>query len=119
MEAIRSAQEIGADVFFVDPDIGEHPHLNDLYPDSYALRRLGHTKYVESYRLYPQKDSFELRRHAAGIAWKLQSCDPLARVLVVISLNLLDPTLEAMEHPQAEPLARAQREGVRLLNLHP
>ncbi len=119
VEAIRSAQEVGADVFFVDPDIGERPHLNDLYPDSYALRRLGYTKYVETYRCYPQKDSFELRRHAAGIAWKLQSCNPLANVLVVISLNLLDPTLEAMEHPQAEPLARARRDGVRLLNLHP
>jgi hypothetical protein len=119
VEAIRSAQEIGAEVFFVDPDIGERPHLEDYYPDSYALRRIGHDKYVQTYRLYPQPTSFELSRHAAGIAWKLQSVDPLAKVLVVISLNLVDPVLEAMQHPQAEPLARARRKGIQVLNLHP
>jgi len=119
IEAIRSAQEIGAEVFFVDPDVGERPHLSDLYPDTYALRRLGHTSYIERYRVHPQPSSFELQRHAGGIAWKLQSCDPLAEVLVVISLNLLDPVLDAMEQPQAEPLARTRREGVQVLNLHP
>jgi len=119
IEAIRSAQEIGAEIFFVDPDVGDRPHLNDLYPDSYAVRRLGHTAYVERYRIHPQPSSFELQRHAGGIAWKLQSCDPLAEVLVVISLNLLDPVLDAMQQPQAEPLARVRREGVQVLNLHP
>ena len=119
IEAIRSAQEIGAEVFFVDPDVGDRPHLSDLYPDSYAARRLGHTAYVGRYRIHPQPSSFELQRHAGGIAWKLQSCDPLAEVLVVISLNLLDPVLDAMQQPQAEPLARVRREGVQVLNLHP
>jgi hypothetical protein len=119
IEAIRSAQEIGAEVFFVDPDVGDRPHLSDLYPDSYAVRRLGHAAYVERYRIHPQPSSFELQRHAGGIAWKLQSCDPLAEVLVVVSLNLLDPVLDAMQQPQAEPLARVRREGVQVLNLHP
>ena len=119
IEAIRSAQEIGAEVFFVDPDVGDRPHLSDHYPDSYAVRRLGHASYVERYRIHPQPSSFELQRHAGGIAWKLQSCDPLAEVLVVISLNLLDPVLDAMQQPQAEPLARVRREGVQVLNLHP
>jgi hypothetical protein len=119
VEAIRSAQEIGAEIFFVDPDIGERPHLSDLYPDSYAVRRLGYGKYVEQYRVYPQPSSFEVQRHAAGIAWKLQSCDPSAEVTVVLSLNLLDPVLDAMQQPQAEPLARARRDGIQVLNLHP
>lgn len=119
IEAIRSAQEIAAEVFFVDPDVGDRPHLSDLYPDSYAARRLSYASYVERYRLNPQPSSFDLKRHAGGIAWKLQSCDPLAEVLVVISLNLLDPVLDAMQHPQAEPLARVRREGVQVLNLHP
>src|SRR2546422_4153326 len=73
IEAIRSAQEIGAEVFFVDPDVGERPHLDDDYPDTYAVRRIGYSKYVQTYRIYPQAVSFELSRHAAGIAWKLQS----------------------------------------------
>jgi len=119
IEAIRSAHEIGAEVFFVDPDVGDRPHLSDLYPDSYAVRRLGYSGYIESYRRNPQPSSFELQRHAGGIAWKLQSCDPLADVMVVMSLNLLDPVLDAMQQPQAEPLARVRREGVQVLNLHP
>ncbi|MEW5976965.1 MAG: hypothetical protein AB1898_14270 [Acidobacteriota bacterium] len=119
VEAIRTAHEVGAEVFFVDPDIGERPHLKDLFPDTYAVRRIGLEKYVEAYRLYPQPKEFDVSRHAAGIAWKLQSSDPLARVLVVVSLNLLDAVMECMEQPQAEPLARVRREGVQVMNLHP
>jgi hypothetical protein len=119
VEAIRSAQEVGAEVFFVDPDVGHRPHLPDAYPDSYAVRRIGYTRYIGAYRTNPLSANFEIQRHAAGIAWKLQSVDPLARVLVVISLNLLEPVLMAMEHPQAEPLARVRRGGIQCLNLHP
>jgi hypothetical protein len=74
---------------------------------------------VEAYRVYPQERSDEIARHAGGIAWKLQGCDPLARVLVVVSLNLLDPVLDAMDEPQAQPMSRLRREGVRVLNPHP
>jgi len=118
-EAIRTAAEIGAEILFADPDAGERPHLKDAYPDSYSIRHIGLARYVEAYRVYPQARSAELSRHAAGIAWKLQGADPLARVLVVVSLNLLDPLLDAMEEPQAQPLARIRREGIELLNPHP
>jgi hypothetical protein len=118
VEAIRTAQEIGAEVFFVDPDVGDRPHLNDLYPDSYAVRRIGWTRYVETYRAHPQPSTPEIRSHAAGIAWKLQSCDPLAEVLVVVSLNLLDPVMGAVEYPQDEPLSQTRRE-IQVMNLHP
>jgi hypothetical protein len=119
VEAIRTANETGADIVFADPDSGERPHLKDAYPDTYSLRHIGLGKYVEAYRVYPQERSDELTRHADGIAWKLQGCDPLANVLVVVSLNLLDPVLDSMEQPQAQPLSRVRREGVRLLNPHP
>ncbi|HWQ56705.1 MAG TPA: hypothetical protein VN442_23665 [Bryobacteraceae bacterium] len=118
-EAIRTALEIGAEVVFADPDVGERPHLPDTYPDPYALRRIGLEKYVEAYRIYPQPRSSEIARHADGIAWKLQGADPLARVFVVLSLNLLDPVLDAMEQPQAQPMARLRRQGVQLVNPHP
>jgi hypothetical protein len=119
VEAIRTALEIGAEVVFADPDSGERPHLKDDYPDSYSIRHIGYRKYVEAYRVYPQERSGEIATHAAGIAWKLQGCDPLARVLVVLSLNLLDPVLDAMDEPQAQPMSRVRREGVQLFNLHP
>jgi hypothetical protein len=117
-EAIRTALEIGAQVEFIDPDLGERPHLPDAYPDTYALRHIPVEKYVEAYRVYPQPRSEEIDRHADGIAWKLQGADPMARVVVVISLNLVDPVLDAMERPQAQPMARRRRE-VQLVNPHP
>jgi hypothetical protein len=74
---------------------------------------------VEAYRVYPQERSSQIGSHAGGIAWKLQGCDPLARVLVVVSLNLLDPVLDAMDEPQAQPMSRTRRESVQVLNPHP
>jgi hypothetical protein len=119
VEAIRSALEIGADVVFADPDSSERPHLKDAYPDPYSIRHIGYEKYVEAYRVYPQERSDEIARHAGGIAWKLQGCDPSANVLVVVSLNLLDPVLDSMDEPQAQPMSRLRREGVHVLNPHP
>ena len=118
-EAIRTGLETGAGIVFVDPDAGPRPHLKDAYPDTCAIRHIGLARYIEAYRVYPQPRSPEISRHAAGIAWKLQGADPLANVLVVVSLNLLDPLLDAMEEPQAQPLARTRRQGVELFNPHP
>jgi hypothetical protein len=118
VEAIRTAQEIGAQVVFADPDSNERPHLPDSYPDSYALTSIPLTRYVEAYRVYPQERTDELERFAGGIAWKLQGADPFARVLVVLSLNLVDPVLDAMEKPQPEP-ARRRRDNLQLVNAHP
>jgi hypothetical protein len=118
VEAIRSAQEIGAQIVFADPDTNERPHLPDSYPDSYALTSIPLSRYVEAYRVYPQERTDELERFAGGIAWKLQGADPFARVLVVLSLNLVDPVLDAMEKPQPEP-ARRRREDLQLVNAHP
>jgi hypothetical protein len=118
-EAIRTGLEIGAQIVFCDPDAGPRPHLKDAYPDTYAVRHIGLARYVEAYRVFPQERSEELSQHAAGIAWKLQGTDPLVKVLVVVSLNLLDPVLDAMEQPQEQPAGRARREGLQLLNPHP
>jgi hypothetical protein len=118
-EAIRTGLETGAAILFADPDAGHRPHLKDAYPDPYAVGHIGLSRYIESYRLWPQPRNEKIARHAAGIAWKLQGADPLARVLVVVSLNLLDPVLDAMEEPQAQPMARSRREGIELINPHP
>jgi hypothetical protein len=118
-EAIRTGLEISAEIVFCDPDSGERPHLRDMYPDTYAIRHIGLAKYVEAYRVYPQPRFVDLERHAAGIAWKLQGVNPLADVLVLVSLNLLDPVLDAMEEPQAQPMTRTRRRDIELLNPHP
>ena len=118
-EAIRTGLETGAEIVFVEPDASQRPHLKDAYPDPYAIRHIGLDRYIEAYRVYPQPRSAELSQHAAGIAWKLQGTDPTASVMVVVSLNLLDPVLDAMEEPQAQPLARTKRDDIELLNAHP
>jgi hypothetical protein len=118
-EAIRTGIDVGAEIVFADPDSGERPHLKDAYPDTYAVRHIGLERYVDSYRVYPQARTPEIAVHAAGIAWKLQGTDPSASTLVVVSLNLLDPVLDAMEEPQAQPISRAAREGVEVFNHHP
>ena len=119
VEALRTANEIGAETEFLDPDIGGRPHLEESYPHPYAVEQLGLEKYVGAYRVHPRARSGEAAVHAEGLAWKLQSLDPEASVFVVVSLNLLDPLLEAMERRQTQPLRKEVRRGVRLMNLHP
>ncbi len=102
-EAVRTALEIDAEVIFIEPDSGDRPHLPDTYPDPYSIRYIGLNRYIDAYRVYPQPRNEETAAHAAGMAWKLQGADPLAQVLVVVSLNLLDPVLDAMEVPQDAP----------------
>jgi hypothetical protein len=117
-EAVRTGLEIDAEVIFIEPDLGDRPHLPDSYPDPYSVRHIGLNKYIEAYRVYPQARSEEISAHAAAMAWKLQGADPLAPVLAVVSLNLLDPLLDAMEVPQDTP-KRAKPPEIRLLNPHP
>ena len=118
VEAIRTALEIGAEVVFADPDSTERPHIPGTYPDTYALSAITAAQYVEAYRLQPQARSREIETFGEGVAWKLQGSDPFARVMVVLSLNMLDAVLDAMEMPQSEP-ARRRRQDLRLVNPHP
>ena len=118
VEAVRTANEIGLDLVFADPDSGERPHLHDVYPDTYSLQSISLEKYVEAYRLHPRERTPEIEAFASGIAWKLQGLNPSATAIVVISLNMLDPVLDAMEIPQPEP-KRRRREGLSLVNPHP
>ncbi len=106
--------EVDAEVIFIEPDSGDRPHLPDTYPDPYSIRHIGLEKYIEAYRVYPQERNDEIAAHAAGMAWKLQGADPLAHVFVVVSLNLLDPLLDAMEVPQDAP-SRPKPPEIRLL----
>ena len=119
VEALRSGREVGAETVFLDPDVSDRLPLEDTYPDSYAVRRIGIEKYLETWRVNPQPCSNELVAHAEGLAWKLQGTNPEASVLAVVSLKLLDPLLYAMERPQVQPLRKVRRKGVRVLNLHP
>jgi hypothetical protein len=118
-EALRTANELGAEIIFLEPDSADRPHLPDTYPDTYAIRRIGLEKYIEAYRVWPQPRNDDVTAHANAMAWKLQGADPSKNVVVVVSLNLLDPLLDAMESPQEPPRPHPKHFDVQLLNPHP
>jgi hypothetical protein len=119
VEAVRTAREIGAEVLFIEPALQDRPHVAAQYPDPYAVRRIGLDRYVEAYRLQPPPRNEELEAHGAGMAWRLQGADPFAATLIVVSFNLLDPLLDAMQIPQEEPAKRVKASRVRLVNPDP
>lgn len=119
VEAVRTAREIDAEVLFIEPALQDRPHVASQYPDPYAVRRIGLDKYIEAYRLQPPPRDEELEAHAAGMAWRLQGADPFAATLIVVSFNLLDPLLDAMQTPQEEPAKRVKASRVRLVNPDP
>jgi hypothetical protein len=102
-EAIRTGLETGAEILFLEPDVVDRPHVPDAYPDPYAIRRIGLERYLEAYRVHPAWRTEEITEHAGAMAWKLQGADLEARILVVVSLNMLDAVLDAMEQPQEPP----------------
>ncbi|MBL8229342.1 MAG: hypothetical protein JNL98_12720 [Bryobacterales bacterium] len=119
VEAARCALEVGAQLLLIEPDTGDRPHVSGAFPDTTAIRYIGIDRYIEQYRLFPPPRTPGIEAHAAAIAWKLQGADPFASTLIVLSLNLLDAVLDAMEQPQPEPPRPPHRLGVRLLNPHP
>ncbi len=121
VEALRTALEFGAEIVFLEPPRHDKPHVNDSYPEPYALEIIGSRAYLEAYRVHPQPRTPELDAHAAAMAWKLQGADPSASVCAVVSLNMLDPLLDAMEAPQDPPAAPRTRlfQRAELCNLHP
>lgn len=118
-EAVRTAIEIGAELVFIEPDLSPKPHLAERAPDTYAVKTLGYEKYVDLYRRQPREPSPEMAAHAAAIAWKLQGCDPGASIAVVLSLNLLETVLAAMDLPQEDPDTGRPRRDIQLINPHP
>ena len=120
IEALRTADELEMETLLIEPSLGQRPHLPGGYPDPYVVNKLGIATYVEQYRFHVTGRTPEIAQHAAGMAYKLQGTDPTAAVFVVLSLNLLDPLLDAMDVPQEEPPSQLTKvQDVQLLNPHP
>ena len=119
IEAVRTAREIGAAVVFIEPSLGDRPHVAGAYPDTYAVRRIGLQAYLNAYRLQAQPRNEDLERHAASMAWRLQGADPFAATMVVLSLNMLHPVLDAIQIPQDETPQRLSANLVQVVNPDP
>jgi hypothetical protein len=118
-EAVRTALEIGADIVFIEPDLGPRPHLADRAPDPYSVMSLGYDRFVELYRANRSPAGPDVEAHAAAIAWKLQGADPFRPTTVVLSMNMLDPVLAAVGVPQEDPDIGKPKREVDLVNPHP
>ena len=100
VEALRTAQELGIRVEFIEPNWGDRPHIGDAYPDTYAIQMIGRERYIESFRLQKNEPTEEMVEHAEAMARRLQGLDPDREIAAVVSLNMLDLILDAMETPQ-------------------
>ena len=84
--------------------------MHDAYPDTYSIHRIGLDRYIEAYRVWPQPRNEEVAAHASAHGLEApRRRSRCAASLVVVSLNLLDPLLDAMESPQEAPVARARK----------
>lgn len=121
VEAVRTGLELGAEIVFLEPDVAERPHLEEEYPDSYAITRTSYADYVKAWSAARAGRSPEpmMQRLAEGIAWKLQGANPELRTAVVLSLALYHPVREALPQPCEEPVDDIRRDGLHLANAHP
>ncbi|MCM2359603.1 MAG: hypothetical protein NDI77_15745 [Geobacteraceae bacterium] len=122
VEAARLAQERGIPLQLIDLDLDDYPLHNEPLPDSYAVQRLGlaayYREYAAAFRDVPP-DREDLRREK-GMAFRLsQLSGRYQRVLFVCGMHHLERVRRFFGEPQAEPLGRVRREGLRLFNLHP
>ena len=104
-EAIRSGLEVDAEILFIEPDVIDRPHVPDNYPDPYSIRRIGLDKYVEAYRVLSAGPHRRDRRARRGDGLETPGRRSGGPHLVVVSLNMLDALLDAMEQPQEGPPA--------------
>jgi hypothetical protein len=121
VEAVRTGLQIGAEISFLEPDVLERPHLEERYPDSYAVERISYEAYLHAWNANATKRGVPtmLRELARGMAWKLQGANPESTTAVVLSLGVWHPVLAALPEPCDEPVDRIRRDGLHLTNAHP
>jgi hypothetical protein len=120
IEALRTGLELGLRIEFIEPNWGDRPHLGDAYPDTYAIQMIGRESYVNSYRLEKHEPTEEMLEYTQAMARKMQGLQPDRETLAVVSLNVLDCLLDAMELPQERPIEpRGSAYLAEVCNVHP
>ncbi|NIQ39057.1 MAG: hypothetical protein GTN81_10760 [Proteobacteria bacterium] len=123
VEAIRYGQEKGIPTFLVDVDGDEYPRFRDPVPDPYAILRVGHRAYYQSFRkhaLRGLKKSPQDRIREQGMAFHLQRIkDNFSSLLFVCGMVHLEGVRRELTRPQTHPMGRIRRKTVQLFNLHP
>ena len=123
IEAIRYGQERDIPIFFVDVDADEYPLSRDPLPDSYAILRVGHKGYYQSFRDYLlgrlQKTPQD-RIREKGMAFHLQQMqEEFSSILFLSGMVHLEGVRRELSLAQTHPMGRIKRQTVQLFNLHP
>jgi len=118
IEAIRTAQELGADLHFVDLDVEGYQGKEEKFPDPYALTRLGYEAYLEEALRYDYpRDPLDEHRERA-IAYNLKRlAQRYEHVVFVGGLAHTKNILSHLGENLAEPFGRRKREGVKIYHL--
>ncbi|WP_243372023.1 hypothetical protein [Geotalea sp. SG265] len=121
VEAARLAIEQDLPLQLIDIDLDDYPLHHEALPDSYAIHRLGLKPYYEAFRKSigapPGRD--DLLREK-GMAFQLQElAKNHERILFVCGMYHLERVACFYRKPQAAPLSRVHRDGIRIHNLHP
>jgi hypothetical protein len=122
IEAVRLGLERKIPVHFVDLDLDDYPDRAEPLPDAYAVARIGHRAYYEAYLGSPSaRDQApeDARREAAMAARLTQLSEGAGPVLFVCGMAHAERVAAQIGLSAAEPLDRAHRSGVALVNLHP
>ncbi len=122
VEAVRSADERGIPVSFVDLDLDAWPSYRSPVPDPYTIVRLGYEAWADALRAAPRGRGGLDARREAGMAARAAR---LAReadgpVVLVCSVEHVDGVRAALTEPAPDALlAKVRRESVSVFHLHP
>ncbi len=118
VEAIRTAEELGIKVYFVDLDIEGYQGREEKFPDTYAISRIGYENYInEALKIDYPKDPLDEHRertiafHLKGLAGKYR------RVVFVGGLAHVSAINTYLSQDLPQPFTRKKREGVALFHL--
>lgn len=119
-EAVRSALEDKAAVHFIDAEAPDYPTLDEPWPDSYAVRRIGLAAYAGPFVQSPPAPAPGDDLREATMAARLQEvAKSEERILAVVGLAHLGRLLKLLDAPQAQPLGSARPARAQPANLDP
>ena len=121
VEAVRLGLETNTPVRFIDRDTENYPFDFTPMPDSYAITRIGHSRYCREYieaDKHSHINEYDLLREKS-MAFRLQQLDRTGqRVLFVGGLYHTSGILSLLKSRQTEVIGIRQRKGVGLSHLH-
>jgi hypothetical protein len=120
VEAVRLALSDNIPVHFIDRDSEGYPIDRSPMPDPYAVTKIGHYLYCQSYlrthKDAPRQDHDMLREKT--MAFHLQELNRKGeRIMFVGGLYHLPGILDMLDKPQTEVIGKTYRKGVGLSHL--